>query len=115
MSSFNIDLLLTINKSHEKYITKINEIFDNQKLTEDISIENAEKLIEYIKEYKYLINSICLLIDKITNFKNYTKINDSIENELMIKMMPIMNIYRTLLLEKYSDKLDLSNNINDQD
>lgn len=104
MVSFQQDFLLTINISHENYLNKINTIFNNEDLLKDLSLEGAEKLIEYIKEYKHLINSIGLVIDKINNVKDTNSINTKIENELILKMIPIMNIYRTLLNEKYHSK-----------
>jgi hypothetical protein len=111
MVSFQQDCLLTINKYHENYLDKINLIFDNEDFLKDLNIENAEELIEYIKEYKNLINSICLVLDKINNIKN--DINFKIEKELMLKMIPIMNVYRTLLKEKYD--VTSYSSINDQD
>ena len=115
MVSFQQDFLLTINKSHVSYLEKINTVFDNEDLLKDLSIEDAEKLIEYIKEYKYLINSICLLIDKINNVKNLNSINTKIENEIISKIIPIMNVYRTLLVEKYNNTVPKTSTINDQD
>ena len=115
MTTFHQDLILTVNNSNQQYMDKIQELLNNKNLVENVSVENSDKLIGFIKEYKCLINSICLSIDKINNFKNYTEINNNIENELMIKMIPIMNIYRTLLMEKYSDKLDIFSTINNQD
>ena len=115
MISFQHDLLLTINKSHETYLDKINDIFNNENLFKNLSIDDAEKLIEYIKEYNNLINSICLVIDKINNVKNLNSINIKIEHELILKMIPIMNIYRTLLVEKYNKPITQISNINDQD
>ena len=120
MVSFQQDCILTINKYHENYLDKINLIFDNEEFLKDLSIEDAEELIEYIKEYKNLINSICLVLDKINNIKNVNNINLKIEKELMLKMIPIMNIYRTLLNEKYDiSKKQLNttsySSINDQD
>ena len=115
MSSFQNDILLTINKSHEVYLKSINTLFENKDLLNDLSIEDAEKLIEYIKEYKQIINSICLIIHKINNVKNINLINTKIENELFLKMIPIMNVYRTLLIEKYNKPFQTISNINDQD
>lgn len=105
MVSFQQDFLLTLNKYHEQYNTKMDILFNNEQLIKDVTMEDAEKLVEYTKEYKCLINSMCLLVDKINNIKNINEINNKIENELILKMMPIMNIYRTLLYEKYSDKM----------
>ena len=115
MVSFQQDLLLTINKSHEIYLDKINNVFDNEDVLKHLSIDEAEKLIEYIKEYKYLINSICLVIDKINNVKNLNSIDTKIENELILKIIPIMNVYRTLLLEKYNKPNITKSTINEQD
>ena len=115
MVSFQQDVLLTINKSHEIYLDKINTIFNNEDLLKDLSIDNAEKLIEYIKEYNSLINSICLVIDKVNNIKNLNSINTKIENELILKMIPIMNVYRTLLVEKYNTSISKNSTINSQD
>jgi hypothetical protein len=115
MVSFQQDFLLTINNSHETYLDKINTVFDNEDLLKDLSINDAEKLIEYIKEYKHLIYSICLVVDKINNVKNLNSIHTKIENELILKMIPIMNVYRTLLVEKYSKSNPKRSTINDQD
>ena len=115
MVSFQQDFLLTINKSHEIYLDKINTVFDNEDLLKDLSIDDSEKLIEYIKEYKHLINSICLVIDKINNVKNLNSINTKIENELILKIIPIINVYRTLLIEKYNKSIENISTINEQD
>ena len=115
MVSFQHDFLLTINKFHENYLDKINTIFENEDLLNNLSIDDAEKLIEYIKEYKHLINSICLVVDKINNVKHSNSINTKIENELILKMIPIMNVYRTLLVEKYNNPFSKRSTINDQD
>lgn len=102
MVSFQQDLLLTLNNTHSKYVTKYTDLFNNETLFSDLSLENAEKLIEYIKEYKQSIHSICLIIDKINNIKIENEINKKIEEELIVKLTPIMHVYRSLLLEKYS-------------
>ena len=115
MVSFQQDFLLTIYQFHGNYLNKINDIFDNDDLLKNLSINDAEKLIEYVKEYKHLIYSICLVIDKINNVKNYNSINTKIENELMLKIIPIMNVYRLLLFEKYNKSNLKTSNINDQD
>lgn len=117
MVSFQQDILLTINKSHENYLNKVNSLINNDDLLKNLSLNEAEKLIEYIKEYNNLINSTCLIIDKINNIKNINCLNEKIEKELILKMIPIMNIYRTLLFEKYNinNKLNLKPNINEQD
>lgn len=110
MVSFQQDYLLIINKEHENYISKIQTLFENKELINSTTLENAEKLIEYLKDYKYLINSICKIIDKINNLGKLNDLNDKIEQELMVKMLPIIEIYRILLNEKYK-----TNSINDQD
>lgn len=115
MVSFQQDFLLTINEFHENYLDKINTVFNKEDLLKDLSVDDAEKLIEYIKEYKHLINSICLVIDKINNVKNLNSINTKIENELILKMIPIMNVYRILLIEKYNKPIQKINTINEQD
>ena len=115
MVSFQQDFLLTINKSHETYLDKINTIFEKKDLLKDLTLNDSEKLIEYIKEYKHLIDSICLVMDKINNVKNLNSINTKIENELALKMIPIMNVYRTLLIEKYYNSVQKKSTINDQD
>ena len=103
MSSFQKDFLITLNNSHSFYINKMDELLNNSALLEELSVDNAEKLIEYLKEYKKLINSTCNILDNINNIKISSKLNEKIESELLIKMMPIMNIYRTLLVQKYSE------------
>lgn len=119
MVSFHSDVFLTINSFHENYLGKINSLFRNDHLLNELSIESAENLVKYIKEYKNLINSAGLIIDKINNIKNAEDLNEKIERELMVKMVPIMCVYRTLLTEKYSNNLSTgmtgTTNINDQD
>lgn len=117
MVSFQKDIFLTINTFHENYLEKINTLFRNEDLLNQLSIDSANDLVNYIKEYKNLINSAGLIIEKINNIKNAENLNDKIEKELMIKIIPVMNVYRTLLLEKYSKPSNPSNpsNINEQD
>lgn len=119
MVSFQSDVFLTINSFHQNYLDKINSLFRNDNLLNELSIDSAENLVKYIKEYKNLINSAGLIIDKINNIKNAEDLNDKIEKELMIKMIPVMSVYRTLLIEKYSrDDNNIYNNyssINEQD
>ena len=108
MVSFQDDLLITIKNTHNKYTNNIQLLFENSDLTKDLSLDDAENIIEYIKEYNNLINSICLTINKINNIKKNKTINDKIDEELMIKIMPIINVYKILLLEKYKDELNNS-------
>ncbi len=81
----------------------MNKFFVNEDIMKNLSIDEAEKLIEYYREYKKYINNMIDTIDKITNIKKETQLNIKIEKELMIKILPIMNVYRTLLTEKYID------------
>jgi len=101
MISFQQDFLNIIKNKHDLYNIKMQTLLSNKDLLECLSLDNAENLIEYIKEYNKLINSAGLIIDKINNIKKISNINDKIEQELIVKIMPIMNIYRVLLLEKY--------------
>lgn len=110
MGSFQEDFFIVINNYHEEYISKINKLHENDKIIKDLSIESAEKLIEYIKEFKSLINSTCLLLDKINNIKNNDTINEKIDNELFTKMLPIMNVYKMLLYEKYNENNNIPKN-----
>lgn len=103
MVSFKSDLFLTINSFHENYLEKVHSLFINENILNELSIESAENVVKYIKEYKNLINSAGLMIDKINNIKNAEDLNEKIERELMVKMVPIMCVYRTLLTEKYSN------------
>jgi hypothetical protein len=104
MVSFQQDLLLTFDKYNDLYISKYNELITNDNITNSLNIEEATKMIEYIKEYKNLINSINLLFDKILSIKNETDINNKIERELTLKMLPITTVYRELLRQKYSSE-----------
>ena len=113
MVSFQQDLLLTIHNYNDKYYQSIDKLFNDEELMQNLSLEEAEKLVKYIIEYKRSINSSCEIIDKILNVKKENNINEKIERELLIKMIPIMSIYRTLLIEKYSD--DNNNTIEDND
>lgn len=110
MVSFQQDILLTIYQSNETYTKKLEELFDNKDLHNDLSITDAEKIIQYIKEYKTQINCINLTLDKIKNVKNENRLLNKIDNELYYKMLPIITIYKNLLYEKYN-----INSIEDQD
>lgn len=101
MSTFKSDFIQIINNENEKYLNKINSLLTNETFLSDLSINEAEKLIEYLKKYKHLINSLCSVIDDIDNTKKTELLNDKIEAELYLKIIPIMNIYRLLLNEKY--------------
>jgi len=108
MVSFQQDLLLTLNKNHENYLTKYNSLIDNNHLLLELNIEEAGKIIEYVKKFKKTISSMNSIIDDIQNIKQMNDLNTKIENELLIKMMPLMFVYRTLLNEKY--KTDITEN-----
>lgn len=110
MGSFQQDFFIILNNYHEEYISKINKVFENDKIINDLTVDTAEKLIEYIKKFKSLINSTCLLLDKINNIKNEDTINEKIDNELLNKMLPIMNVYKMLLYEKYKESQNISIN-----
>jgi len=110
MVSFQQDILLTIHKYNETYSQKMEELFTNKQFHENLTLNEAEKIIQYIKEYKTQINCINLTLDKIINVKNTIKLSEKIEKELYIKMLPIITVYRTLLNEKYR-----VNTIEDQD
>ena len=112
MVSFQQDLLLTLNQNHETYIDKYNNLIDDENLLVQLNIGEAEKMILYIKEYKKTIHELNSVIDKIQNIKTNTTLNTKIDNELMVKMIPIMCVYRTLLNEKYRND---RNDINDID
>ena len=118
MISFQQDFLNIIKNKHDLYNIKMQTLLSNPDLLECLSLDNAENIIEYIKEYNKLIYSVSLTIDKINNVKKINNINEKIDKELMVKIMPIMNIYRILLLEKYKDEFDRVNNqssINEND
>ena len=111
MVTFQGDFLLTINNNNDIYQEKINELFTKKDITSELTITEAEKMIEYLKEFKKLNKDMCQTIDKMMDLKKNTDINNKIEKELMLKILPIMNVYRTLLYEKYNTK----NNIEDID
>ena len=117
MVTFQEDFINVIKNSHEKYINNIQLLFDSQELLSQLSIDEAKNLIEYIKEYNNLINSMCLIVNKINNIKKVKNIEEKIEKELITKILPIMSLYRTLLLEKYKNEFDSidENNINELD
>tara|TARA_B110001450_G_C17552649_1_gene453319 strand:- start:117 stop:452 length:336 start_codon:yes stop_codon:yes gene_type:complete len=107
MVTFQKDFLNIIRDNHALYLNKIQKIFSNNDLLENLTIEDAENLIEYIKEYNKIIYSAGLVLDKINNIKKYRSIQEKIDNELFSKILPIMSVYRTLLLEKYRDELTI--------
>ena len=106
MGTFQKDFITIIQNNHNKYVNSIQKVFDNDQLMLNLSIDDTENLIEYIKEYNNLINSICLIINKINNIKKVKNIQDKIDKELMAKILPIMTVYRTLLSEKYKDEIN---------
>ena len=110
MVSFQQDIILTIDKYNQEYQNKIQSVMDNPNLFTELSLDEAKKLINYIKQYKTLMSSVSLIIDKINNIKEDTSINKKIENELYAKIFPIMNIYRTLLYQKYNISENNNNN-----
>ena len=112
MVSFQQDIILTIDKYNQEYQNKIEILINNPNLFTELSLEEAKKLINYIKQYKTLMSSVSSIIDKINNIKEDTNINKKIENELYAKIFPIMNIYRALLYEKYFNSTNLNNNNN---
>lgn len=112
MVTFQQDFFLTLYSSHEIYNAKINKLLNNKSLTQDLSIYESEKLIEHLKTYKKQIQKINNTIDDILNVKNQCTIDEKIERELMIKILPIMNVYRTLLNEKYTSNYSNLNNNN---
>ena len=122
MVSFQQDFFLTLFSLHENYNEKIHKLLNNKSLTQDLSITESEKLIEHLKTFKKQIQNINNTIDDILNVKNQCSIEEKIERELMIKMLPIMNVYRALLNEKYTSKYsnfnsnnNLNSDINEQD
>ena len=117
MVTFQKDFINIIKNSHEKYTNNIELLFNNEELLSNLSIDEAKNLIEYIKEYNNLINSMCLVVNKINNIKKVKNIQEKIEQELITKILPIMTLYRTLLLEKYKNEFDSLNesNVNELD
>lgn len=115
MTTFQEDVILTLNENHNYYLDKFNTLKNNKELIKNLSIDKASKLINYIKEYKHLINSINIIIDKINNINNELETENKIEKELLEKIVPIMNVYRTLLYEKYTKYNNSTNRIYDQD
>lgn len=113
MTTFQQDLLLTINSSNDLYINKITDLLNNNSLLSDLSLTEAEKLINYIKDFNSQIHTLCNTIDKISNIKKENNLEKKIENELYLKILPIMTVYRTLLIEKYKNQSET--NINDID
>lgn len=108
MVTFQKDFLSIIKDNHQIYLNKIQKIFSNNDLLENLTIEDAENLIEYIREYNKIINSAGFVLDKINNIKKNRSIQEKIDNELFSKILPIMSVYRTLLLEKYKNELTIN-------
>jgi hypothetical protein len=112
MVSFQQDFLLTIYKNHKIYKEKINNLFQSESLTQNLSVLESEKLIEHLKIYKKQMNDINNTIDNMLNIKRDISLEEKIEAELMIKILPIMSVYRTLLNEKYTSNYENVNNRN---
>lgn len=114
MVSFQQDFFLTIYKSHEVYNDKIQKLLNNKSLTQDLSLAESEKLIKYLKIYKKQINEISTTVSNIINVKEECNMEEKIEKELLIKIMPIMNVYRTLLNEKYTSYSSNVSNVSNE-
>jgi len=126
--TFQDDLFLLINQIHEDYNKLFNNFMKesdyNVSFTEqhnkffcELNLEEAELLIKYIKEYKIILKLASEKLTQIKNMKNKLKLEDKIENELNLKILPIANIYRILLQEKYNSDFQTIEHsfINDQD
>ena len=126
--TFQDDLFLLINQINKYYNKLFNNFMKesnyNVSLVEEhnkffcgLNLEEAELLIKYIKEYKIILKLANEKLTQIKNIKNKFRFEEKIENELNLKMLPIANIYRILLQEKYkSDFQTIEHSfINDQD
>lgn len=109
MVTFQQDFLNIIKHSNNIYLDKIEKLLSNNDILDDLTLEDAENLIEYIKEYNNKINSVIFVIDKINNIKKIKTVQDKIDNELFEKILPIITVYRTLLCEKYRNELNINN------
>ena len=107
MVSFQQDLIFTLNQIHKSYTDKYSDIISDEQLLSSLNLDEAGKLIEYIKEYREKISSTSSILDKMINIKQKTSIDDKIEDELSKNMIPIMMVYRNLLSQKYSSVTDL--------
>lgn len=94
-------------------IDKINQNYENidKEIFNNLNINEAEDLINLIKNLDIECNNIVEILNNIQNLKINTLKNKLIEKELNMKITPIMLVYRTLLLEKY--KYFDNNSIND--
>ena len=86
-------------------INKINNKLEELDLNifENLSIIEAEDLIELIKQLEKECSNVVDTLNNIQNLKINTMKNKLIEQELNLKITPIMILYRTLLVEKYKD------------
>lgn len=104
--SFQQDALFVISRN----ITNINQEYIKFKETdiESLTINEAESLIEIIKELEHNTQLIINSINKLINLKQNIRKQKYIDEELNKKIAPLIAVYRLLLEQKY-------NNINNND
>jgi len=103
MVSFQKDIILTLENIYNKYDTTFkNFLINHDSLLNELTIDEASKLITYVKNFEEQTEILQNIIQKIKNIKNETSIENKIENELLMKITPIMTIYRQLLYQKYN-------------
>ena len=100
--SFQKDFLISLHKSHDLYNQKFLQLYNDKSITNNLSINESEKMIHYLKEYKKKIHDINNIIDNIIDIKRVCSLNEKIDKELILKIIPIMHVYRALLYEKYT-------------
>lgn len=111
MVSFQKDIILTLENIYNKYDTTFKDfLINHDSLLNELTIDEASKLITYVKNFEEQTEILHNIIQKIKNIKNETSIENKIENELLMKITPIMTIYRQLLYQKYNyNKRNINN------
>lgn len=87
-------------------IDKISNKFQELDITilDNLKINEAEELINLIKKLENDSENIIKNLNNIQNLKINNNKNILIENELNMKIAPIIMVYRTLLYEKYKNE-----------
>jgi len=103
--SFQQDYIELLDKYNNNYINNFEKCKSN--ILNELTLNQIKLLLNYLDQYSLKISELNVTLKNINNLFTYNT-QEIIENELMIKMIPIMIFYKKLLEKKYSniDSLD---------
>ena len=103
--SFQQDYIELLDKYNNNYINNFEKFKSN--ILNELTLNQIKLLINYLDQYSLKISELNTILKNMNNLFTYNT-QEIIENELIIKMIPIMIFYKKLLEKKYSniDSLD---------